>query len=108
MKLNSFADADPLYLLAEKYNVKELVKICRGILIKRMTTKSFVRAAILAYLTNDETLKNAAVAAMAETGKGIKEMEDWEELKKYPDLGFDMLHYCMSSESPSSKRRRME
>ena len=103
-----FEDTDKLFLMAEKYNVKGLISMCREILIKGMTSKYFVRAAILAYHTNDDTLKSAAMMAMAESGKGIKEMEDWEELKKYPDLSFDIMHYCMSSDSPSSKRRRTE
>ena len=94
--------------MADKYNVKGLISICRELLMKRMTPKYFVRVSILGYLTNDETLKNAAMKAMAGTGKGIKEMENWEELKKYPDLSFDIMHYCMSSDSPASKRRRAE
>ena len=94
--------------MAEKYNVQGLIGICREILIKQMSSKYFVRAAILGYLTNDEALKSATMTAMGETGKGIKDMEDWKELKKYPDLAFDIMHHCMSSDSPSSKRRKTE
>ena len=46
--------------------------------------------------------------AIVETGDSIKKIEDWEELKKYPDLSLDIMHHCMSSDSPSSKRRRTE
>ena len=91
--------------MAEKYNVQGLIKLCREFLIKQMTPKYFVRAAILAYHTNDEALKSATMTAMAETGKGIKEMEDWEQLKKYPDLSLDIMHYCMRR---AQKRRRTQ
>ena len=95
-------------MMAEKYDVQGLANMCREILIKQMTLRHFVRAAILAHLTNDDILKNAAMTAIAKTGKGIKDMEDWEELKKYPDLSCDMIHFLASSDSPSSKRRRTE
>ena len=94
--------------MAEKYNVQGLMSMCRDILIKQMTPHYFVRAAILGHLTNDATLKSAAMKAMTETGKGIKQLEDWEELKKYPDLSFDIMDYLMSSDSPVSKRRRTQ
>ena len=94
--------------MAEKYNVQGLMSVCRDILIKQMTPEYFVRAAILSYLTNDTMLKSATMKAMAETGKGIKQLEDWEELKKYPDLSFDIMDYLMSSDSPALKRRRTD
>ena len=94
--------------MAEKYDVQGLMSMCRDILIKQMTPDHFVRAAILGHLTNYAPLKNAAMKAMAETGKGIKQLEDWEELKKYPDLSFDIMDYLMSSDSPVSKRRKTQ
>ena len=42
--------------------------------------------------------------AMVATGEGIKQMEEWEELKKYPELMVEILDHCMSS----PKRRRVQ
>ena len=94
--------------MAEKYDVQGLMSMCRDILIKQMTRDNFVRAAILGHLTNYAPLKNAAMKAMAEAGKGIKQLKDWEELKMYPDLSFDIMDYLMSSDSPALKRRRTD
>ena len=103
-----FEEVDPLFVMAEKYNVKGLVNICRELLIQSMETKHYVRAAILGYLTNNAKLKNAAMKAMVETGDSIKKIEDWEELKKYPELSFEMLDYSMTSEPLPHKRRRCD
>ena len=103
-----FEEVDPLFVMAEKYNVKGLLNICRELLIQSMETKHYVRTAILGYLTNNAKLKNAAMKAMVETGDSIKKIEGWEELKKYPELSFEMLDYSMTSESPPHKRRRCD
>ena len=103
-----FEDVDPLFGMAEKYNVKGLMNIWREHLIQSMENKHFVRAAILGYLTNNKKLKDAAMKAIVETGDSIKKIEDWEELKKYPELSFEMLDYSMTSESPPHKRRRCD
>ena len=103
-----FEEADPLFVMAEKYNVKGLMNITREILILSMETKHFVRAAILGYLHNSAKLKDAAMKAIVGTGESIKKMKDWEELKKYPELSFEILDYSMTSESPPHKRRRCD
>ena len=103
-----FEVVDPLFVMAEKYNVKGLVNICRELLIQSIEPKHYVRAAILGYLTNNAKLKNAAMKAMVETGDSIKKIEDWEELKKYPELSFEMLDYSMTSEPLPHKRRRCD
>ena len=42
------------------------------------------------------------------TDKDMQNIEGWEELKKYPELSFEMLDYSMTSESPPHKRRRCD
>ena len=100
----SFEEADPLFVMADKYNVQGLVSICRDILIKQMSTEHIVRGAVVAYLTNDEILKAAAMQEIVKNRKVIKNMKDWEELKKHPELSFEILNYTL----PLAKRRRTE
>ena len=99
----TFEEADPLFVMADKYNVQGLVGICRDILIKNMGPEQVVRGAIVAYLTDDKTLKDAAMQEIVKNGKVAKDMKDWEELKKYPELSFEVLNYTLSR-----KRRRTE
>ena len=94
--------------MAEKYNVKGLMNISREILIRSMEPKNYIRAAILGYLTNNRKLKDAAMKAIVETGNSLKKIENWEELKKYPELSFELLDFSMTTESPPHKRRRCD
>ena len=103
-----FEEADPLFVMADKYNVQGLVGICREILIKNMGPENVVRGAVVAYLTDDKTLKDAAMQEIVKNGKVAKGMKDWEELKKYPELSFEMLDYSMTSEPLPHKRRRCD
>ena len=50
MSCNSFEEAEPLFRMAEKYNVKGLISLCREVLVKRMAPKYLVRTAILGYM----------------------------------------------------------
>ena len=102
----SFEEADSLLLLGEKYNVQGLVNICKKYLIKWMTPARYIRVAILGYLCNDRSLKEAAADAIQEIrGKKVSEIEDWNLLEKYPKLSMEMLEMCMSR---ANKRRRLE
>ena len=100
----NFEDADPLIVMADKYNVQGLVSICRDILIKQMSPQNVVRGAVVAYLTNDEILKDAAKQEIVNNGKVIQNMKDWEEVKKYPELCFEILNYTL----PLAKRRKTQ
>ena len=102
----SFDEADPLLLLAEKYNVQGLINICKKYLIKWMTPARYIRVAILGYLCNDKSLKEAVAEAIQ--GKKVSEIEDWNRLKEYPDLMMEMLEMCISPESQANKKRRLE
>ena len=102
----SFDEADSLLLLGEKYNVQGLVNICKKYLIKWMTPARSIRVAILGYLCNDRSLKEAAADAIQEIqGKKVSDVEDWNLLEKYPKLSMEMLEMCMSR---ANKRRRFE
>ena len=102
----SFEEADPLLLLAEKYNVQGLVNICKKYLIKEMTPSRYIRVAILGYLCNNRGLKEAVAEAIQ--GKKPSDIEDWNRLKEYPDLMMEMLEMCISPESRANKKRRLE
>ena len=103
--LLTFEEADPLFVMADKYNVQGLVSICRDILIKQMSAEHVVRGAIVAYLTDDKILKDAAMQEIVKNGKVVNNMKDWEELKKYPaELSFEILNYTL----PLAKRRKTQ
>ena len=80
-------------MMADKYDVKGLTEICRYAIVDKLSTENLVRAAILGYLCNDPQLKTAAVAKLIKSGKSIKEVEGWQELKKYPELSIEMLEF---------------
>ena len=83
-------------ILAEKYNAKGLIQICRILILDLMTDSNIVQTAVLGYQVNDNILKEAAMERMADSEKNIKELEDSEILKDYPALCFDLLEYFCS------------
>ena len=48
----TFEDADPLMMMAEKYNVQGLMHCCRSILLGKLTPENYIRGAIVGYLCN--------------------------------------------------------
>ena len=92
-----FEDADPLMIMAEKYNVQGLVDTCRSVLLGKLTPANSIRGAIIGYHCNDDTLKDAAMKKIVSSGKSIKEIQDYEELKKYPELSIEMLEHYSST-----------
>ena len=71
-----------------------------------MTPARYIRVAILGYLCNDRSMKEAVAEAIQ--GKNVNEIEDWNLLKEYPNLMMEMLELCISPESKAHKRRRLE
>ena len=98
----TFEDADHLMVLSDKYNVKGLMQVCSHVLIKKITIKNLYRAAILGYLCNDEVLKDAAMQKLVRSGKRIKEIDGWDELKKIPDLTAEILDFYSQSVKPGT------
>ena len=91
-------------LLADKYNAKGLIRICRETLIEILKpdhhygdSSNIVKAAILGYQLNDKLLMEAAMKCMVERELSLKELEDWETLKEYPELMSDMFDYHSSA-----------
>ena len=82
-------------LMADKYDVRGLMDVSRRAIIDKLSTENLVRAAILGYLCSDDEVKNAAATKLSRSGKSIKEIEGWEELKKYPELSFEMWDSCI-------------
>ena len=83
-------------IMADKYNVQGLKVACRSILLDKLTPANSINCAIIGYHCNDETLKEAAMKKIVSSGKSIKEIEDYEEPKKYPDLSIAMLEQYSS------------
>ena len=91
-----FEEVTSLMMIADKYNAKGLIQICRTVILDLMTDTNVVHVAILGHQFNDDVLKESAMERMANSGKNIKEVEDSEILKSYPELSFDLLEYFSS------------
>ena len=99
--------------ISDKYNVKGLMEICRYFLISNMTIGNLYRAAILGHMCNDEVLKDAAMQKLIRSGKSVKGIDGWEDLKKFPELSFEILEFYSQSvrhnscEPPPAKRCKL-
>ena len=99
-------------MISDKYNVKGLVEVCRCFLVKKMTIDSLYRALILGHLYEDEILKDAAMQKLVACGRSVKGIQGWKELKRYPELTFEVFEFYSQSMSagcypPSPKRSRL-
>ena len=56
-----------------------------------------VKAAILGYQLNDTSIKDAAIKCMVELEISLKELQDWENLEKYPELMSEMFENYSSA-----------
>ena len=100
-------------VLADKYNAKGLIQICRDTILESLdndmdpesnivNSSNVVGAIILGYQLNDDTLKHEAMTKLVYHGKmDLKEFDKWDELKKYPDLMIDIIKdfstYCLAA-----------
>ena len=91
-----FEDADSLMIMADKYNVQGLKAACCSILLGKLSPANSIRGAIIGYHCNDDILKDAAMIKIVSSGKTIKEIQDYKELKKYPELSIEMLEHYSS------------
>ena len=85
-------------MFADKYNAKGLLLVCRYIILEILSDNNLVHIAILGDQLHDRILKEAAMRVMVRSGKSLKKMDDWEELKNYPELSLEMLEYYSSVE----------
>ena len=69
------------------------MEVCRCFLIKKMSVDNLYRAAILGHLHDDEILKDAAMQKLVKSSKSVKGIQGWKELKKYPELAFEMFEF---------------
>ena len=89
-------------MISDKYNVKGLMEICRYFLISNMTISNLYRAAILGHMCNDEVLKDAAMQKLVRSGKSVKDVDGWDDLRKFPDLISEILDFYSLSMRPDS------
>ncbi len=79
--------AQSLYIAADKYDIGDLKKECIRFLLPCIQVNNAINFMVWAYLHSVDELKNAALTFMAEHGKEICLLKDWEELtKNYPNL----------------------
>ena len=83
-------------VFADKYNAKGLLLVCRYIILEILSDNNLVHIAILGDQLCDRILKEAAMTVMVRSGKSLKKMDDWEELKNYPELSLEMFEYYSS------------
>ena len=84
-------------VMTEKYNVQGLKEACSSILLEKLSPANSIRAAIIGYHCNDDRLKVLAMNKIVSSGKTIKEIQDYEELKNYPELSIEMLEHFSST-----------
>ena len=90
--------------MADKYNVSGMMEVFRCFMIAKMTAKNVYQAAILGHQCNDEILRGAAMHKLVRSGKSVKEIQGWRELKKHPELALEVLEfYSQSMKSGSCK-----
>ena len=100
--------------ISEKYLVEGLMEVCQCFLVKKMTVDNLHRALILGHHYNDNILKDAAMQKLVRSGKNIKEIQGWKELKKYPELAFEVLEFYSESmksgscDPPPPKRCKLQ
>ena len=83
-------------VFADKYNAKCLLLVCREIILEILSDSNLVHIAILGDQLRDRILKEAAMRVMVRSGKSLKKLDDWEELKNYPELSLEMFEYYSS------------
>ena len=110
----SFEDAESLMMISDKYNVRGLVEVCRCFMVQKMTIDNLYRALILGHLHEDEILKDAAMQKLVICRRSVKGIQGWKELKRYPDLAFEVFEFYSQSmvsgycDPPSPKRSRLQ
>ena len=77
----------PLFVAADKYDIKDLKEDCVRYLLPCVNTKNAVEIMIWADLQSIDKLKEATLECVVHNGKEICQQEEWEKLmKNYPDL----------------------
>jgi hypothetical protein len=102
--------AQPLFVAADKYDIKDLKEDCVQYLLPCVTVKNAVELLIWADLQSIDKLKKAALDCVISNGKEICHQEEWEKLmKSYPDLCLTVTRRMVDiAKFPSSKRSRTE
>ena len=89
----TFDVAASLINVATKYNVHSLMDMCTEILEAHLNEGNAIRVALLGDLYSVETLKSAALAAIAESKKPLKAMNGWEELDQFQELQIEIINF---------------
>jgi len=80
-----------LWKAADKYEIHRLKAFCERYLAARLTTDNAVERAVGAYLHGSKTFEKQVVRFMAQNWHKIRNSENWEQVKQYPDLLCDIL-----------------
>jgi thiol-disulfide isomerase/thioredoxin len=98
--------APSLLCLAEKYQLEHLKVLCERRLSYDLEVDSVARVLILADACDAEKLKQNALLYISEHGDEVKKTEDWNDVKKNPDL-MDNLLDVMFDPYVKFKRQRL-
>lgn len=90
--------AEDLIMLADKYDVQCLKKICEDYMCKNVNRKNSLLYLITAHLSNSKLLKVTALAEMKPHIKDILQSRDGDLLDDYPMLLKDIV-YLMNEDS---------
>ena len=76
----SFEIASSLYPPANKYQIRDLVEVCRSAIRDQLSEERATQVATLAYLHSDESLKKAAFDAIDPVGLPANKIPGWYDM----------------------------
>ena len=92
-KLDEDAMTEPLFLAADKYQIKGLMYFCEQSLISKLNIQQVVHYLVLAHLHSALQLLEASLKFMVSHKTQVWSRPEWKELMKtYPDLFFLASH----------------
>ncbi|KAI9563076.1 hypothetical protein GHT06_010533 [Daphnia sinensis] len=81
------AKAQSLFVVADKYDIRDLKEECVTFLLTCVRMDNVVGLLVWSHIYSVDELKEVTLTFMARNGKKICRLKDWEELaKSYPDL----------------------
>lgn len=100
----------PLFVAADKYDIKDLKEDCVRYLLPSVNVKNAIELMIWADLQSIDNLKKAAIECVIRNGREICHQKEWETLtKNYPDLCLTATRRMVDAvKFPSSKRPRTD
>ena len=96
--------ADQLLYASEKYELSGLKEICDCELERSVDVENVIERLIKAHIHRANRLKRFCIGLITANLTEIRETDDWENLKRHPELYEDILGVVFP---PASKRARI-